>query len=202
MPVEGFDVCCHFIPLSGLKVYQEPNGASVGELLPGTPDQNQEIYSAYIQTNDGKSEFGYPNLYMVGYEIMAMTFEDAQSRFVKLPNGYWLSEEELSAKKLKLTSWLEYIIEKDTEWYAHDSGLNLREEPSTISKIIRTLKGNLWGIRPSSETKGNWCKVTVTHYRKHPCSGEDNLIIETFTGWIKLLSDEHTPNVWYYGKGC
>ena len=202
MPDEGFNICCYYIPSSGLKVYEQPNGKAVGELTLGTADKNNEVYDASIQLKDRKINFGYPNMEMVGYEIMAMTFKDAQSNFVKLQNGYWLDINEITSKKLKLTSWMEYIINKDTEWYANDPGLNLREYPSADSKILATLKGDLWGIKPSNEIKGNWCKVSVTHYRIHPCSGEDNLIIKTFTGWIKLISDEETPNVWHYGKGC
>ena len=97
---------------------------------------------------------------------------------------------------------MDYTIDKDTEWYANDPGLNLRESPTTNSKILATLKGDLWGISTTKETKGNWCKVKVTHYREHPCSGNDNLVIETIIGWVKLISDEQMPNVWNYGKGC
>ena len=202
MPDDGFNVCCYFIPISGLKIYEQPNEHAVGELSLGTPDNNDEIYSASIEINNEKKSFGYPNFQMVGYEVMAMIFKDGQSNFVQLQNGYWLDIDELTSKKLNLTSWMEYIIEKDTEWYANNPGLYLREKPSTKSKILATLKGDLWGISTTDETKGNWCKVTVTNYRKHPCSGEDNLIISTYAGWVKLISDEQTPNVWNYGKGC
>ena len=133
---------------------------------------------------------------------MAMVFKNAEPNYVQLQNGFWLSVEELNSKNLKLTSWMQYLIEKDTEWYANEPGLNLRTGPSTNFEITATLNGDLWGISPTNETNGDWCKVTVIHYREHPCSGGDNLVIETLTGWIKLISDEQTPNVWNYGKGC
>lgn len=202
MPDEGFDICCYYIPTSGLKVYEQPNGSAIGELTLGAPDNNNERYSANIKIKGDQRKFSYKNLEMVGYEIMAMKFKNTSSNYVQLNNGYWLSVEELTSKQLKLTSWVEYIIEKDTEWYANDPGLNLRELPSTDSNVLATLKGDLWGISPTEEIEGNWCKVTVTHYRQHPCSGNDNLVISTLTGWIKLISDEQTPNVWNYGKGC
>src|SRR5689334_25259395 len=90
MPDNGFDVCCYYIPRSGLKVYEGPNGKIVGEITLGTADNNNEIYSATIQLQDLKMNFGYPNMEMVGYEIMAMTFKDARSKLVELQNGYWL----------------------------------------------------------------------------------------------------------------
>jgi len=137
MPDKGFTVCCYYIPLSGLKVYERPNGKVVGNLTLGMADSNSEIYSASIQIEDIKMNFGYPNMEMVGYEIMAMTFKDAQSNFVKLQNGYWLDVDELTSNKLKLTSWIEYIIKNDTEWYANDPGLNLREDPSSKPKFLQ-----------------------------------------------------------------
>ncbi|MGL1889001.1 MAG: hypothetical protein OCD76_20980 [Reichenbachiella sp.] len=202
MPDEGFDVCCFFIPTSGLKVYEQPKGKIVGKISLGTPDHNDEIYSAYIQINEEKKNFSSPNFTMVGYEVMAMTFQDTQSNFIQLQNGYWLDIDEVTSKKLKLTSWMTYIIKKDTEWYANEPGLNLRKTPSINSDIIEHLNGDLWGVSLTNETHGNWCKVNVVQYRKHPCSGEDNLVIQTLSGWIKLLSDEQLPNVWNYGKGC
>ena len=202
MPTDNFDVCCIYVPKSGLTVYGNAHGPIVGELVLGEPDNNGEVYSAFLEIGDERTKFAYPNLHMVGYEVMALVYTAGRSNFIQLENSYWLSLEEVLKKSLTLKPWLKYIIEKDTEWYANDPGLNLRESPSTDSKILATLKGDLWGISPTSETNGNWCKVKVTHYRKHPCSGEDNLVVETFTGWVKLISDEQTPNVWNYGKGC
>lgn len=202
MPTNNFDACCIYVPKSGLTVYGNAHGLIIGKLVPGEPDNNGEVYSAFLEISDERTKFAYPNLHMVGYEIMAIVYTAGRSNFIQLENGYWLSLEEVLKKNLTLKPWLKYIIEKNTEWYANDSGLNLREGPSTNSKRIAALKGDLWGIKPTNETDGNWCKVTVTHYRKHPCSGEDNLIIETFTGWVNLISDEQTPNVWNYGKGC
>lgn len=202
MPEDDFDVCCIYIPKSGLKLYDKPNGNNVGVLSPGSLDNNKEIYSATIQIGNEKNEFGYENMHMVGYEVMAITFVDSKSNFVKLEMGYWLSVEELTSKKLRPKSWMNYLIEKNTEWYANNPGLNLREDPNTNSNIIATLKGDLWGISTSKETEGDWCRVTVTQYRQHPCSGESNLVIKTLTGWVKIISEEQTPNVWTYTKGC
>jgi hypothetical protein len=66
------------------------------------------------------------------------------------------------------------------------------------------LKGDLLEIKLTQETKGLWCKVIVTKYSDHPCTSKgnfDEIKLETFTGWIELLSDDQTPNVSYY-KSC
>ncbi|PIE84857.1 hypothetical protein CSA08_05020 [Candidatus Gracilibacteria bacterium] len=98
--------------------------------------------------------------------------------------------------------WADYAIDKNTEWYANDFGLNLRECNSIKCKKIITLRGDLYGIKLTNKRKGKWCKVKVTKYRKHPCTGESNIVIKTYTGWIKLISEEGTLNVWNYSKGC
>lgn len=78
LPNEGFDVCCYYIPTSGLKVYEQPNGSVVGELTLGESDNNNEIYSANIKINSELRKFSHTNLEMVGYELWLW--------FSKMPN--------------------------------------------------------------------------------------------------------------------
>ncbi|WP_139254251.1 hypothetical protein [Cellulophaga fucicola] len=66
---------------------------------------------------------------------MALIFVDSVSEFVKLKNGFWISTKELKSKNLRLISWMDYAIEKNTEWYANKNGLNLREGPSLHTMI-------------------------------------------------------------------
>lgn len=201
-PNKEFKLCCIYIPNSGLKIYDQPNGNPQGKIYLDKSDNNKEFYSAHIEKNGFGENLESTNFEMVGYEIMALVFVDSKSEFVKLNNGYWLSVEELKSKNLKLTSWMDYVVEKNTEWYANEPGLNLREGPSADQNKIVTLKGDVFGITLTTEKKGKWCKVKVKKYRKNPCSGEDNLILKTYTGWIKFISEEETPNVWNYSKGC
>jgi hypothetical protein len=202
MPDKEIKLCCVYIPNSGLKIYDNPNGKPQGQIFLGKADNNNEFYTAIIEKNGLEKELEYSNLEMVGYEIMALVFVDSKFGFVKLNNGSWISSEELKSKNLRLISWMAYAIEKNTEWYANKPGLNLRKGPSTEFEKIIILKGDLFGIKLTAERKGKWSKVKVTEYRKHPCSGEDNLIIKTYSGWIKLISEEETLSVWNYGKGC
>lgn len=87
MPDNGFDVCRIFIPRSGLDIYEKPDGISIGKLTLGKPDSNNEIYSAYIKIGDNLNEFAYPNFHMVGYEIMAMIFQESQPAAQSLPTS-------------------------------------------------------------------------------------------------------------------
>ncbi|MCL5244927.1 hypothetical protein M4I21_03855 [Cellulophaga sp. 20_2_10] len=202
MPSKEFKLCCVYIPDSGIKIYDKPNGKIQGHIYLGEADHNKEFYTAFIKKNGVEKKLEYPNLEMVGYETMALVFVDSVSEFVKLKNGLWINFKELKSKNLRPISWMNYAIEKNTEWYATKEGLNLRKGPSTNYAKIVTLKGDLFGIKLTTEKKGKWNKVKVTKYRKHPCSGEDNLVITTYTGWIKLISENETLNVWNYEKGC
>jgi len=196
-PTGSLKLCCLYIPTSGLAAYDQPNGRQIAKI-------SGEGYEAFIEKNEELTEFGYSNFHMVGYEVMAMVYTDNRNGFVRINNGYWLNIDELESKGLVLTNWMDYLINKEDVlgWYANDPGLNLRTEPSVESNILIILKGDLFQITPTHETKGLWCKVKVTEFKKHPCSGDEDLIIRTLTGWIKLVSDEQTPNVWNYAKGC
>ncbi|WP_324027643.1 SH3 domain-containing protein [Maribacter sp. BPC-D8] len=202
MPNNEFKICCMYIPSSGLKIYDKPNGDIQGKIHLGKADSNNEFYTAFIEKNGDETALESSNLEMVGYETMAVVFVDSVNGFVMLNNGCWISVEEVTSKNLNLISWMNYAIKKNSEWYADAIGLNLREGPSTDFKKIATLKGDLFGITLTTEKKGKWSKVNVKEYRKHPCSGEDNVLIETYTGWIKLISEQETLNVWTYQKGC
>ena len=122
--------------------------------------------------------------------------------FVLVDDKYWIEIEDLKANGLKLVTWLQFAKEKGSGWYAKDPGLNLRKGASTQHEIIATLKGDLFDIKPLQETEGLWCKVEVTEYRAHPCSGGKDLIIRVLVGWVKLISDDLTLNVYNYSRGC
>jgi hypothetical protein len=202
---EGSNVpCCVFIPEAGLTLYNMPNGDTIAQLELGEQDSNGEVYRAFVNRSGSQESFKYPNLFMVGYEVMAVVYTDRRDGYVKIGTDYWIDINELNSKGLILESWMDYLLNKEDVlgWYAIDPGLNLRTEPNPNAELLVTLKGNLWEITPTNESKGLWCKVTVKEYREHPCSGGEDLVIRTLTGWVKLLSDEQTPNVWNYGKGC
>ncbi len=193
-----------YIPSSGLSAYDKPNGKQVAQIQLGKPDMNGHIFNASIKMNDEVTEFSNSNFSTVGYDETALIYTDIRNGFVQTNDGYWLSIDELTSKCLQPLTWMDYLINREDVlgWYANDPGLNLRTGPSITFDIILTLKGDLFEITPTRETNGLWCKVKVTEYKEHPCSGGEDLIIRTINGWVKLLSDEQTPNVWNYSKGC
>jgi hypothetical protein len=55
------------------------------------------------------------------------------------------------------------------------------------------------------DKQDNWVNINVKKYKEHPCVSELNeneLIEEKFEGWVKIVTDNGLPNVWYYSRGC
>ncbi len=205
MPGPGWSFDSYvYIPTSGLSAYNKPGGKKIAQIQLGKPDVNGDIFGAFIKVNEEVTEYSNSNFDVVGYDVIALIYTDIRDKFVRTNNGYWLSIDELASECLHPITWMDYLINREDVlgWYANDPGLNLRTGPSTTSDIILTLKGDLFDITPTQEVKGLWCKVKVTEYREHPCLGDEDLIIRTLSGWVKLLSDDQKPNVWCYDKGC
>src|SRR5690606_40358846 len=57
-------------------------------------------------------------------------------------------------------------------FYANDPGLNLRDSPSVNGKVLKKLKGDLFEITPTTQSKGLWVKVKVKKYKEHPCTSD------------------------------
>jgi len=197
-----------YVPGSGINIYKEPNGTVLGKL---TRDSSSSAHhnspKVFLLIEDQRISLGDPDVKIVGDDITALVYVDRDSDFVKIEQGYWIKVSELEDKGLSAIDWIQYLIDNSPNvigYYAKNPGLNLRENPSEQSELVLTLKGDLLEIKLTEETKGFWCKVIVTKYSEHPCASKgnfDEIKLKTFVGWIKLLSDDQTPNVSYY-KSC
>jgi len=197
--------CCIYIPKNGLTIYSSPKGVAIGKLVPIQSSDNKEYYEARIKIANGISEtFGLENFEMVGYEIFALKFLDNQSGYIQLENELWIKVSELYNNNLNPNSWLEYVVNKKDVlgWYANDPGISLRKEPNNNSKEIKRLKSDLVEITLTKNIKGHWVKVLVTEYDFHPCNDSQSKSINTFNGWIKVISEIGTLNIWHYVNGC
>ncbi|WP_281616033.1 hypothetical protein [Flammeovirga sp. SubArs3] len=194
--------CCIYIPSSGLKLYKEPlSTTNVGEIYMVNDYKLESIIN-------GKTNTFEKGVFEVMNDVYSLFYINKRNGFVQLSNNYWVSIDELQNNNLTTQSWLDYAISKGEDvlgWYAPSSGLVLREAPSKDSKQIAVIKGDLWEITLSNQKKGSWCKVTINEYNLHPCSSyEENTepkIINTLTGWIKVITDDQELCLWSY-KGC
>ena len=205
--------CCIYMPKSGFTLYSGPGQSSIGKLeYKKNEDGTIEPYVAVVALNDQDSpkELGWDGLKEVGYEVLAITFFDRNSGFIRILNeqvNYWVEESEVTAAGYQVETWQEYMTRKAGKvlgFYPVEP-LNLRAGPSTSEEKVKTLEGTNIEMTSTGEHKGQWSKVKVIKYKKHPCEGgepgEENIEFE-LEGWVKAIDDSGSPNVWHFTRGC
>ncbi|HET8859449.1 SH3 domain-containing protein [Marivirga sp.] len=209
------EICCIYAPKEGFTIYNQPDGEIIGKLTrdvkQNTGDQsNYRIYYVDFKTKTD-TQIDLQHFEQIGYEIWALKYAEKSNGFVKLrydERNLWLKENDIITAGFELVDWQTFLsdnVENLLGFYANDPGLNLREQPSTDSKIIKTLKGETHQISPTKEHEGLWTKVKVIINKEHPCRTdfkEEENIIQELEGWIKIIDDNGQPNVWYYSRGC
>jgi hypothetical protein len=211
MPIENDSIysekyCCILLPQEGFRLYDKPHGKRTGTLI-----RKNDEYSAYLLDDKKQTKLELETFACVGYEILAIEYIGISDGFVKIlyNNGeYWLSLEEIQISGFKVIPWMDFLIQESHRvlgYYANEPGLRLRKTPDTNGEIIGSARGDLYKIELSNEVQGNWCKVTVIKYHVHPCFTnlpEEEIIEYKIEGWMKVIDDNGTPNLWHYAKGC
>jgi hypothetical protein len=195
--------CCVLSPSNGFNVFDKPNGTVIGNLKKG-----KDIYSMYFSTANKKTKF--EDYEEIGYEIFALKFNKRENNFVKLSgkNNYWLSENEIKKSNFVTIEWMSFLIRNSSDvlgYYANEPGLKVRKTSDVNGEIVGSVRGELFEIKLTNKTNGNWCYVKITKYKEHPCLTDldDAKNIESkMEGWIKVLDDNGQPNIWNYTKGC
>jgi len=209
---ENYEVestCCIYLPPSGFTLYEKAQENSIAAcLLPGEKESGRkEFYQLIVQKPESEEVVSFHKLEMIGYEVFAIPYQGIENGFIQIFDGLWVKLDELKQKGYRHVNWMDFMVKESGKvlgYYANEPGLNLRKGPSTDFDQILTLKGDVMEINLSPEIKGLWNKVKVFVFKEHPCeSGPDAVdTLAVHQGWIKLLDDSGTPNVWCYRKGC
>lgn len=203
--------CCILSPEDGFSVYDNPNGKVIGTLkrIGNIKKDDQVPYKIYLVT--GKKIVKINNYQEISYEIYAINYTDSIQGFVKVldtSKNYWLKVAEITQKGFKTVNWFDHLINQSEHvlgYYAKEPGLRLRTEPNSNSEIIGSVRGDLFEIKLSKETIGQWCKVKIIKYKEHPCNTElteEQNIEYKSEGWLKIVDDNGEPNLWNYTRGC
>jgi hypothetical protein len=207
------DNCCIYCPKSGFTVYKSSGGEAIGKLTRNVSENqgDQAPYRIYFVDMASKlvNKVELENFQEIGYEQWTLKYFERKNGFVRInqKSDYWLSENEIQKLGFEIVEWQTFLSSRSDVggFYANDPGLNLREGPTTQSKILKTLRGDLFEISPTHEHNGLWTKVKVIKRKEHPCestlSDKDNIEYE-LSGWVKIVDDSGTPNVWYNARGC
>lgn len=178
-------------PDDGFSIYDRPNGNKIG------------LFSNHkVIVNNVELPFDMVRITQISYHNRAINYFERKDGYVRVITdtmSCWLSEDEIIKNNFKIREWQEFLISNKHNVLGYfANGLNLREGPSTDSKIIKTLKGFNLRIEPTNESNGLWTKVKVIKYKLDPCEGDLGGNIEyTLEGWIKIVDDKGLPNVWY-----
>jgi len=203
--INAWNPCCLYIPKTGLKLYKSPITKSIGNLRLINQNQSSEFYESEIKYLNGETEkYEMEYFEMVGYEIFALKYISSNSSYLQLENKLWIDNAELQEQGLKHKSWMRFAIEEEDVlgWYGNKPGIELRRNPKEDSELIMLLEGDLFEINLSEDLQGEWIKVIVKEYQIHPCNEPNAKPIKKHSGWIKLISENGTLNVWNYRKGC
>lgn len=203
--------CCVLSPPQGFSVYDSPKGKVIGTLKRVGDKKKDDQFAYKIYLVSGGTKLAVDNYREVGYEIFAINYTEAKEGFVKVLNeekSYWLNVSEIEKQGFKTVAWLDHLIaESKTNlgYYANEPGLRLRKAPNVTSEILKSINGDLFEIKLTNQTNGQWCKVKVKKYKEHPCNSDldekDNLEYE-LEGWLKVIDDDGELNIWSYTRGC
>ncbi|RNI23717.1 hypothetical protein [Rufibacter latericius] len=209
------EICCIYAPKNGITVYSRPNGDKAGKLTRKVKENtgDQAPYRIYLLPNSDKAakKLNLSLFEQIDSEVWAIKYFERKDGFVRVldkSDNYWISEKEIAANKFRVTEWQKFISAnagKVLGFYANDPGLNLRDAPSVNGKVLKKLKGDLFEITPTTQSKGLWVKVKVKKYKEHPCTsdlGKKEIVDYELEGWVKIVNDNGEPNVWYYARGC
>jgi len=202
--------CCVVLPEQGFTAYNKPNGKIIGKIKRINEEQNnQSAYESYFISKNAKIKLN--DYSEIGYEIFALNFTEIDNGFVKIKNQHtdiWFSISELKELGFKTINWIDYMALNSKDvlgYYAKEPGLRIRSEPNTSSKIIGSVRGDLFEIKRIGKISGKWAKVKVRKYKEHPCGTElnekENIEYRT-EGWMKIIDDNGEPNVYNYVRGC
>lgn len=198
----------NFHKFEGLKLYHKADGFAVGTIVSA-----KDVYSELAFQTEGSDPKPVKSKEFreVGYEQSGMVWYAKEKGFIQIglnssSKGYWLKIEELEYYGFKVTSYLDFMVEKKPTLFPGAMGINLnfRSAATTRSKVYATLNSDKFFVTPTGKTEGNWAEVEVVEYTNSYCevSEVDENVVNRWTGWIKILDDKGHPNIWFYTRGC
>ena len=204
------EICCLFTPTGGFKLYNS-QGVRKGKIIGGSETDDGQFYSTKLivgEVGSGEEKEVDIEFYeTVDYEEYALLFHERKDGMVKVlspEEDWWIKEEDLVSDNFRIISWREFLMVNAGNmmgYYALDgTKLPVYAGPSYNAVTMMQIEGNVHEVEPTGEVNGNWSKVIVTIYDKHPC--EEGTILESIEGWMELTTVEGVPLVMYYSAGC
>ncbi len=208
---EEASYCCTYFPNDqALDLYDAPNGRKLGVVARKDVDDAgyEDQYTLVFIDGAGDSTQldMWQDLKEVGYEAYALTYTAHQDGFVKvLPSlgDRWIKVIDLQQVNFRQLPFQSFMTEKSGEvlGFYPEAALNLRKSPSPTAEKIETMSFQ-HEISLTGKHEGPWSHVKVIKLKEGRCEGNEDVEEYELEGWIKVLDDSGTLNIWFYTRGC
>lgn len=170
----------------------------------GIIEKGEGYTVVFIDKNSTKSSvkstmIGYDG---IGIEIFEINERQGKIFLEDLNIYYWVNLEDFEPHELMYYSWVEFFNKFDISLFAVDTIL-LKEEPDENSKTIVKINDLRYTLSMTGKQKGIWSEVKIQKYfDQKGIFGNFPKPTNEYKGWIKILDNKGSPNVWFYAKGC
>lgn len=207
IPEKGAQELCINFPAAVFDLYDTPGGNKIGTLY----KKNFANLMYSLQKNAASFRIRNEDMAEFQNKTFCLKYFEEKNGFLKVlanstGRGFWISKKDLGYLRITTKSWFDFFVEKKESFYPSiDIGLNLREKHEAKSKKIALLKGDYYLVNLTGKTEGLWAEVIVKKYNFLPCKAKDiNTLkpVSEQSGWIKIVDDSGTPNIWFHTHGC
>ncbi len=211
---------------SAIKKYAYNNGSwtmkeEVNDPFPGSPekgiisnfDRKSQVFISLYDSNFikvGKVEFNtwensvstnnrflnVNEIYNSNSRVSSLIYKSKNGLFLQLdvPGNYYINSLELKKNNFKPESFIDYFINHEMDISPNNIVMNIRQSSTANSTLIAQIEPNIgkYHVNFTGKKNGQWAEVSEVFL---PDTDYD--ILETYTGWIKIISDNGYPNFNY-----
>jgi len=208
-----------YLPESGLKLYQSPEGEPFAMLSRFCPvgkftDGNLRMFILPDTNSNQCVHITIEDLIHYSDETYIIPYYEKSRGYVRILDAkkfgeIWVKIEDVLIRDFIVLSWKDYLVERRSIPVFAKEELILRESPYPDAREVAKVSGDAMEIWitgfDGGFCEGTYCKVKVKSYRVNPClhrgNEKDNLIGE-YEGWIPLIYGNGMPTVYINTKGC
>lgn len=212
-----------YLPLSGLNIYEKPNGKNIGFIVYGTPtnsfnnqvisNKNPMFQHAVVQFYNSAAIAIEYNLFFEEFnDCLYLTYFEEKNNFIKVyfnnSNYGWLSIKEITKANFKLKNWIDFYgkAHMNLTTPPPPTLLPLKISPHEKANTIIMLNDDDFDIKViGKQCENNFCYVEVIQYKKHPIYNGDyseKNIIQKYKGWLQIVNQKNEALVRHTPNGC
>jgi hypothetical protein len=204
-PATGLQSMCLHFPAEELALWSAP-GSKCGVIF-----KKDLINLMYITKGQSRAlrvnSLDLAEVSAAGYCLKYYAVDNGFARVLDntVGGGCWVDIRQLAPSGFTIQPWMDVLKARKNYLFVQVAvGLNLRSLPDPDSEKITLVRGRLFSIEITGETKGQWAGVHVSRYAKPPCPGkkQDNPVAGEWTGWMKIIDDAGYPNLWFDPRNC